>query len=103
MFGGGVVKKKADPNCSSQLGGTNGVAYFLSIPQGYNVAERNLKATIGLTSLDLPACEEQPKSDDALDYNDRTDYNPFIGSNSESSYGKEITPEHFVALPMIKI
>lgn len=100
---GVLYKDKAGNGCSFQTCSFHGSAYFASIPQDYNVKNRQITPTIGLTSIEIPSCEPNPSSDDIIDYNGRTDYVPFIGTPAASAYAMENAPENYCALPMIKI
>ena len=81
----------------------NTAGYFLSIPSEYDYQNPNCIPDVGLSSVDMVSCEENPTEDKQISYNDRKDFNKYVGTGAANSYGMENTPEFFCMLPLIKI
>lgn len=105
MYYGMNYRRKAGGDCDWQWCADHSSAYFLSIPRDYNLKTRNYEANVGATSIDLIACDEDPRTEKDFDYDGSTDYVPFVNEDGSvnSSYGMEVLPEHYMALPLIKI
>lgn len=82
------------------IGGT--CSYTLATPYKYNYQSNNIIADTGLSSLNISSAVEDPQNNAQLDYNDRDEYVSLLDDN-ENLYGMENVPEHYCALPLIKI
>lgn len=89
--------------CASELVPANPCGYFLSYPQDYDFQTMSHEANVGLSSEDISSFATTLTSDEQLNYNNRTEYVKFVGTNAADSYGYENVPEYVAMLPLIHI
>lgn len=77
-------------------------SYTLCTPSKYDYQSNNMVANMGKSSENFLSVIINPTSDEDLKYNDRDDYVSLLDDNPEL-YGMENAPEHYCALPLIKI
>lgn len=81
----------------------NNSGYFLSTPAEYDAQKGDCTPNVGISSVDMPSCVITPTQDKQISYNDRKDFNTYVGTGALDSYGMENTPEFFCMMPLIKI
>lgn len=105
MWGGGG--RYSGYRCRQGTGvywtGLSSCSYTLSIPYKYNYQQPDsIIPDVGMSSENFISTVNDPESEDEISYNEREDYVDILEDN-KALYGMENAPEHYCALPLIRI